>query len=157
MSSTTRIDRWRTLEELTIPVTGRDESTEETPPDPESPASADPGDTDIPTTGYSSFQLAEPEANQTVRSDTGEVKIAIFLEPALEEGHEIQLVVDGRPLEGKFTSTQLLLSDLGRGSHTLQAKIVDGEGETVASTQVLNFHVRKAPLDEGNSESRIPE
>lgn len=128
-------------EELRISGDENDSSQDETIPgdsvtDPE----------DRPNDGYSEFQLSEPAPNQTFRTDAGEVNIAILLKPALAQGHEIQLIVDGRPLKDKFSSTQLMLSAVGRGSHTLQAKIVDAQGETYALTQVVNFHIRKAPL-----------
>ena len=138
-------------EELSISSADADQPTDETISDTRD--ANDPDVEDRPTDAYSEFHLAEPEANQTVRTDAGEVSIAILLEPALSRDHEIQLVVDGRSIEGRFSSTQLTLRDVGRGSHTLQAKIVDGEGVTVASTQVVNFHVRKAPLSGHNTES----
>ena len=92
-----------------------------------------------------------PEQNQTLRSDVGEVHVSMLLEPALQEGHRINLSVDGIPLEAPDISTQLILRDVTRGSHAIQASIVDGEGTTVISTPVVNFHMRKAALPKAES------
>jgi hypothetical protein len=139
-------------EQLSISGAEAEKPADETPSE-----SADSNVEDSPSKAYGEFNLVEPDDNQTFRSNAGEVSIAILLKPALDENHKIRLVVDGRALVGQFTSTQLMLRDVGRGSHTLQAIVVDGEGETVASTQVVTFHVRKAPLSEGDSESLLSE
>ncbi len=93
---------------------------------------------------YSLFQVLEPEENQTFRSDQGEVSISLLLEPTLDAGHEIRLSLDGNPIEGRFTSTQLIIRQVTRGTHSLQASIVDRDGATVSSSNSVSFHVRRA-------------
>ena len=63
-----------------------------------------------------------------------------------QEGHKISLSVNGTPLKETNISTQLILREVPRGSHTLQATIVDGEMKPLISTPVVNFHMRKAAL-----------
>ena len=102
--------------------------------------------TEQPTDGYVEFILVEPEQNKTVRNDAGDIPVGVLVQPALREGHEILIVLDGISLEKRVISPQFTLSGLSRGTHTLQARITDAGGETIASTEVVNFHVRKAPI-----------
>lgn len=98
------------------------------------------------TDGYTQFEILDPEQNQTLRNDEGEVRVSMLLQPALQEGHKISLTVNGTPLETLNISTQLILREVPRGSHTLQATIVDVEGTPLISTPVVNFQMRKAAL-----------
>ena len=93
---------------------------------------------------YRLFKILVPEENQTFRSDQGEVSISLLLEPTLDAGHQFQLTLDGNPIQGRFTSTQLLIRQVTRGTHGLQVSIVDSEGTTVASSNSVNFHMRRA-------------
>ncbi len=95
--------------------------------------------------GYSQFEMMEPEDGITIRSDEGEVEVGILLQPPLQTGHKIHLFVDASPVENKFTSTQLKLRKVSRGTHQLVARVIDEQGETHATSPVVNFHMRRAP------------
>lgn len=94
-------------------------------------------------TGYSKFSIASPEQNETIRSNEGIVNFSFFITPALDAGHKIAVTLDGQKLKDKLSSTQFSLKDLQRGSHTLKADIVDDQGQTLASTNAVSFHLRK--------------
>lgn len=96
---------------------------------------------------YTLFEIVQPEANQTFRIDTGEVSVGMLLEPGLQQDHQIQLSVDGVALKDNLTSTQLALRNLGRGSHTLSAVVVDAAGKVLATAIPVAFHLRPPPSD----------
>jgi hypothetical protein len=128
-------------EELRLPGAG------DHPGASDSESTKEPGESSQETqqTGeYTQFEVLEPEQNQTLRNDEREVRIGMLLQPALQEGHRINLSVDGILLKDHNISTQLILSDVPRGSHSLQATIIDEEGQPLISTPVVNFHMRKA-------------
>ncbi len=110
-----------------------DAPLEESPPDAQGGGGA-----------YTQLLVLEPEQNQTFRSDQGEVSIALLLEPALQPGHQFRFSLDGSDIPGQFTSTQMVIRQISRGTHTLQVKIVDAEGNPVAASNSVNFHMRKA-------------
>jgi len=98
---------------------------------------------------YDAFEIASPEDNVTVRSDDREVPVSLLLSPPLQQGHQLQLQVNGVDIQGgPGTDTQLRLSGLPLGSHRLQAQVVDDSGAVVARTAVVNVHIRN-PLPEG--------
>lgn len=94
--------------------------------------------------GYQSFSLVSPEANQTFRSDEGQVDVSLLLQPGLQEGHKIRLSLDGVDIVNSFASTQVQLRKVSRGSHSLRARIEDAEGSTLLTSQAVSFHVRRA-------------
>lgn len=96
--------------------------------------------------GYESFEIAQPENEETIRSNEGTVTVGLNLKPALSSGHLIQIYLNGTKLASDLTSTQFTLNELNRGTHSLQAKVVDAEGKLQISTQVINFHLRKASI-----------
>lgn len=101
---------------------------------------------DVEAGGYNTLEFASPEPGQTFRSDAGEVQIGLLLDPPLQPGHQLQLVIDGAPLSQRFSATQLILKDVSRGTHSMKAEIVDQEGQSVASSTAVSFHVRKAAM-----------
>ncbi len=97
--------------------------------------------------GYRLFSFASPEDNQTFRNDAGEVQIGLLLDPSLRNGHQLRLVVDGTPVKGQFASTQLMLRDVTRGTHSLRAEIIDADGVLMGATPEIRFHMRRAAAE----------
>lgn len=131
-------------ETLRVPGMGRSPDTTEKATASEA-EQASPSPPAGPGGGYTVFEIVQPEPNQTFRIDTGEVTVGMLLEPGLQQGHHIQLSVDGVALKDRLSSTQLVLRNLGRGSHTLTASVVDATGQTVTAAVPVSFHLRAAP------------
>jgi hypothetical protein len=67
----------------------------------------------------------------------------VDLQPGLQDGHQIQLLMDGQSAPGwNFDSTQGALTGLLRGSHTLIASVVDESGQVLCRSPTVVFHVR---------------
>jgi hypothetical protein len=92
---------------------------------------------------YAQFEIVIPSDNATVHDAEGNVQVGLLLDPALMEGHRLQILTDGAPTNGDVPGTQLRISGLPLGSHQLQAQIVDASGTLVASSSVVHFHLRK--------------
>ena len=97
--------------------------------------------------GYEKFEILTPGNEETVRSNEGVVPVGLSLTPALASGHGIQVLVDGVPLENELKVTQFTLTNLNRGTHSLEAKVVDADGNVLMSASRLNFHLRKASIN----------
>ncbi|MCU7920097.1 MAG: DUF4124 domain-containing protein [Candidatus Thiodiazotropha sp. (ex Epidulcina cf. delphinae)] len=95
---------------------------------------------------YASFEIVQPANDETVRNADGSVPVGLSLSPALASGHIIHLYVDGAKLDSDITRTQLILQQLSRGTHTLQAKIVDSQGEPLKDSNSVTFHIRQAAV-----------
>ena len=92
---------------------------------------------------YTQFEILDPADNTTIRDPEGNVQVSLLLEPALMEGHRLQIVTDGAPASGDAPGTQLRIGGLPLGSHQLQARIVNADGTLIASSPVVHFHLRK--------------
>jgi hypothetical protein len=95
---------------------------------------------------YKTFAIAEPENNQTIRSNDGTVKISFFIQPPMLEGHKIFLYVNGQKLAGEMAYTRVSMSGLECGINTIHAVVVDAEGKTRATTKSVLFHLRKEAI-----------
>ncbi|MCU7904782.1 MAG: DUF4124 domain-containing protein [Candidatus Thiodiazotropha sp. (ex Epidulcina cf. delphinae)] len=95
---------------------------------------------------YASFEIVQPADDETVRNADGSVPVGLSLSPTLASGHIIHLYVDGAKLDSDITRTQLILQQLSRGTHTLQAKIVDSQGEPLKDSNSVTFHLRQAAV-----------
>lgn len=96
---------------------------------------------------YSSFELANPEANATLRDPEGKVRISLIVDPPLASDHHLQILLDGEPVPGDVEGTQILLQGLDYGSHQVQARVLDELDAAIAQTTLVSFHLRK-PLPE---------
>jgi hypothetical protein len=96
---------------------------------------------------YASFTIVQPSDDETIRNDEGTVSIGISLTPGLAEGHVIHLYLDGTKLDSDIKQTQISLQQLSRGTHSLQAKIVNAEGESLKDSNSITFHLRQASVE----------
>jgi hypothetical protein len=90
------------------------------------------------------LEIVQPEVDATVRNNQGIVPVVLLLNPSLEEGQYLQLMLDGTPVEGKHTTTSMQLEGVLRGPHVLQAKLMDEEGRTLFRSESLRFFMRQA-------------
>lgn len=122
------------------------------PPPTTSKATAVP----LPFDGYQSMQVIAPENEGTVRSNEGQVSVGIALQPDLQPGHLVRLQLDGETVSGKFDSVGIQLSGVDRGTHSLEAAIVDGNGRTLIEAPTVRFTLRKIGLYDRPSEPENP-
>jgi hypothetical protein len=103
---------------------------------------AGPSATEQPSPGpYGQLTIATPEDGATLRQAEGNVQVGLVLDPALMEGHRIQLVVDGNPVAGKVPGTQFTINGLSFGSHQLEARILDSADAKIATTSSIRFNL----------------
>lgn len=110
------------------------------------------------------LEIVQPEKDATIRNNQGNVPVVLLLNPSLEEGQYLQLMLDGTPVEGRHTSTSMQLVGVLRGPHVLQARLMDKSGRTLARSDSLRFYMRQASrfepkrsaTDPGNSGATGP-
>jgi hypothetical protein len=96
------------------------------------------------TSGYRQLEIVEPAPGATLRSDEGEVSIAVIVDPPMPVTHHMRLSLDGQVLDGRFNATRVLLRQVGLGSHQLQVTIVDQQEQAIASSDSIAFHMRRS-------------
>jgi len=105
----------------------------------------DGGTTDVavPFTGYTEMRIEQPAADGAVRSNEGKVPVAVYLAPSLQQGHYLQLVLDGIPVEPPVATLGSTLAGVSPGTHSLQARIVDAQGRVLYSTTSITFSLHR--------------
>ncbi len=96
---------------------------------------------------YQQFEVVAPRTGETLDSADGTVQVSLLLDPPLELGHQLQVLIDGATVDGLAGRTQFILQGLAMGSHQLEAFIMDETGSPLAQTIAVSFNLRE-PVDE---------
>lgn len=106
-------------------------------------------------TGYRRIRIDQPASNGTVRSNQGELAVSVMLEPSLQEGHRLQVMLDGIAIQPPFTTQAAILSGVHRGTHSLNVHVQDASGRTLISAVPVSFTLRKAAI--GGEQAEVPD
>lgn len=104
-----------------------------------------PGGKAAPAAAYSSLSFVSPQNDQPVRANNGLVTVSLLLVPALDAdaGHRLEVTFDGQPMGGS-APTSFQIPGVSRGSHTLEAAVLDADGATLIQAPGIVFHVLRA-------------
>lgn len=92
---------------------------------------------------YESLRVVVPDDNETVRSNEGEVRVSMELQPGLVEGHKIRIYLDGNKASGELPTTQVTLQNVERGTHSLAVAVVDDTGRELIRSPASTFHLQR--------------
>ncbi|WP_417349795.1 DUF4124 domain-containing protein [Ferrimonas sp.] len=90
--------------------------------------------------GYS-LAILSPEQDATVRSNQGKLTIRVAADPKPAADHSLQLLVDGQA--HRLQGHRLTLNNLDRGTHQLQAVVVDQQGALLAQSPAVTIHLHR--------------
>ncbi len=112
--------------------------------------------------GYTGMAIVQPKMNETLRSNNGDVQVAIELKPGLATGDTITIYLDGKAVIKGSGQTSATLTNLDRGSHTLRATVFNKDGIAVISSRSIIFHLQRKAVtpevsDKDNSEAFKPD
>lgn len=96
----------------------------------------------VPAPGYTSLTITDPANDAAIRSNSGDVSVAVSVAPALSAKHTLVLLVDGQAM-GEYADGAFALSNVDRGSHTLTAQVLDENGEELMSSEPVVFHLQR--------------
>ena len=96
--------------------------------------------------GYRRASIVEPQAEQVLWNLATRLPVSMTLEPALAGSHRVQWLLDGQPIGEPVTALSTTLSPVYRGTHTIEAVIVDGAGTTIFRTDPVTFYVQQASV-----------
>ena len=92
--------------------------------------------------GYEEFKVTSPSNDATIRDNGGNVRVSLSLSPGLQRGHDIEVIMDGQSIGGG-KGTSVTLTDVDRGTHTVQAAVKDAQGKEIARSNSVIFHLRR--------------
>jgi hypothetical protein len=92
---------------------------------------------------YTLCELYRPESDE-VFLNTTTLTAKLRLQPQLANGDRIYLALDGRRLTDLPTnSSEFILNEVERGTHSLFAVVLDSGGNALCTTPSVTFHVRQ--------------
>jgi hypothetical protein len=106
------------------------------------PASAE--DDEVPAAGYDSLSVASPAAEETLWNIGGVLNVSLDLQPALQQGHQLQVYFDGTPQP--VNGMQFQLQEVYRGAHNLQAEVLDANGRLMIRSEPIRFYVQQTTI-----------
>lgn len=95
---------------------------------------------------YRNFEIWKPANDETIPNTGGAVQINVRVDPALRNGHTLQLLLDGRAVADPGLTTEFSLNDVPRGTHSAKAVIRDRRGVQIQETSPVQFHVRQTSI-----------
>ena len=120
-----------------------------TPAPPPPPRQAAEEVTGAQEEGYEVLEVLAPGHDESIRDNGGEVSVQLAIEPGLRDGHVVEILVDGTAI-GSGRATNVRLSELDRGSHTISVTIKNADDEVVASAKPVTFHLLKVSRNSPN-------
>jgi len=97
---------------------------------------------------YTSLIITSPANDATIRENSGKVEIHVATEPPLQAqaGHKILVKMDGQAIGEPATTQQYVLDNVDRGTHSLQASILDASGNTLVESETVIFHLKRISI-----------
>lgn len=139
-----------------LPAMAARSATEQTstpqPIAPPASATAEPasqrGQPGQPFMPYDTFAISTPINNQTLPvGAAGNVPVTLSIQPALRKDHRVRLLLGGDVSQSAMHSTTFMLSNLNRGTHQLQAELLDASGTVRHRTEPRVIHVQRASIN----------
>jgi hypothetical protein len=105
-----------------------------------------------PSAAYRSLAVVFPEAGGSVAANNATFEVRVSIDPPLqiEQGHAFSLRMDGRPVPGRYTATEMMIppeffgdvAPAGVQQHVLEASVVDAQGSSILSAAPVSFQTR---------------
>ncbi len=110
---------------------------------PNTAPAATPADAAQPaTSAYQSCAITQP-APETSLFAPESVDISVQSVPALKDGDQIQVAVDGTPLQPLGNGLSFQIAQPDRGAHTISAVVRDASGAVLCSAAAVTFYVQR--------------
>jgi hypothetical protein len=94
--------------------------------------------------GYERLEFASPAAEETLWNIGGILDVSLSLQPALQQGHQVRVYFDGSPVS--VNSTRFQLQEVYRGTHNLQAEVLDRSGALMIRSEPIRFYVQQTSV-----------
>ena len=100
-----------------------------------------------PGVSYDSLSIVTPTNDEPVRENAGNINIAVAANPSVDtdSGHSLEILMDG-VVQASGGRTNVSLTNVDRGTHTVTARIVDAEGNVLISADPITFHMLRASV-----------
>ncbi|MDM7321880.1 MAG: DUF4124 domain-containing protein [Gammaproteobacteria bacterium] len=118
------------------------------PTTPQSPAKASSKPGAEAFTGYTDLRITQPSPGESLLNTVGDVDVSLNLHPRLRAdlGHGLTVLLDGTPVAQNTTRMNLVLNNVDRGDHVLEAYVQDGAGAVLIQSAPVRFTLQRPSL-----------
>ncbi len=94
---------------------------------------------------YRKVVIENPLHDSVVWATGNPLAVLVITDPPFSgnSGHAIGLRLDGRLTDVRSQLGNITLTDVDRGTHTLQAVILDAAGHVIAQSEPVTFHLKR--------------
>ncbi|HAK50370.1 MAG TPA: hypothetical protein DCM54_00480 [Gammaproteobacteria bacterium] len=83
---------------------------------------------------HTNLLITDPANNRAIRNNAGTLELNIKVEPEVQTGHTLELLMDGNPVRALTDSGSIVLANVDRGTHVFQLRVSNiKSGANVAS------------------------
>jgi hypothetical protein len=91
---------------------------------------------------YEVLELSGLPSEEALRANNGTFTVDVLLQPRLQGGHRLRLLLDGQPYGQPGNVPRLQLVNVDRGEHSLAVQVLDGE-TVVQQSPTTTFTVQR--------------
>jgi hypothetical protein len=95
---------------------------------------------------YRSVRVVSPAEQAVLWNIGGQLNVQIATDPALRADHRVDVSIDGERRNLNVASAQLVVPEVWRGEHVLQAVIVDAQGRELQRSDPVVFYVQQTSI-----------
>ena len=128
------------VESVTLPPTNTVEMQA-----PSLPAS-DTRSSDQDAAAYSKLQLSGIPDDEALRANNGSFIVGVAIEPKLQPGHSLRLLMDGQPYGQPTNVPRLQVTNADRGEHTLAVEVLAGN-QPIQQSGSVTFTVQRVSVN----------
>lgn len=109
-----------------------------------SPATQDTATADEPpAVSYSVLDVISPTNEETLFNIGGSLTAELAIYPSLQAAHRIDAILDGQHVEIGSRNLSMVIPDVFRGEHTIQAVIMGSDGEELMRSMPVTIYVQQ--------------
>ena len=93
---------------------------------------------------YRELTIKQPDQNATIRG-SGSFSVLAAISPRLRPGDSVQLYIDGKPYGQKQKGLLFNLTNIERGTHNIEVKVLNSDGRVLKSANVT-VHIHRSSV-----------
>jgi len=91
-------------------------------------------------------EITSPQDDMAIRSNNGTLEVHVKTTPEKESSQRLQFFLDGQALGEPQISPTIRALNIDRGTHQIQAKLLDEASNILATTQVVTIHLLRVSV-----------
>ncbi len=92
-------------------------------------------------------EITTPENDIAIRSNDGTLEVHVKTTPEKKSTQRLQLFLDGQSLGSPQISPTIRALNVDRGTHQIQAKLLDEANNILATTQIVTVHLQRISVN----------